>query len=113
MRTRQITSLLLLLLIALTVAACGGSSDEPDGADARNTKPAAATDESKDVADAPQATAKLRLHLTQIGSKDGGGVPLPALNCTRSIPATCNGTLECPVAKDATPRELAACQWLA
>lgn len=113
MRIRRITSVLLLLLVALMVAACGGDADEPASSDARDTKPAAATDESKDVAEAPQATAKLKLQLTEIGSKQGGGVPLPALNCTRSIPATCTGVLECPTAKDATPRELAACQWLA
>lgn len=116
MKTLIRTSLLSLLLIAAIGLVAGCSSDDArdGGTTASSSKDDTGTQVDDDQ-DAEQATAKLDVRLEQVGSKSGGGIPMPVgMACTKSIPANCTSTVECPVAedtKDDGTREV--CVWLA
>lgn len=60
--------------------------------------------------------AQLDVVLRNVGGKtgEGSGLPVPSgLACSRSLPATCRGTIECPAPSDARPHAAATCDWLA
>ncbi|MBC7460112.1 MAG: hypothetical protein H7287_01985 [Thermoleophilia bacterium] len=95
--------LLLLTLAAVAAVGCGGDG----GADSTGVMQSGDTTESTPSrggsgdATAPSGkvqaiAATLQVKLTSVGSKTGGGIPVPAaLKCTKSIPATCTGTVNC------------------
>lgn len=115
--------LTMLLLAALLLAACGG--DDADGSMTTADDASTGTGETGtsttgagegDRAGAPaaeQAEGTVRVELRNVGAKDGGGLPVPAgITCTRSLPATCRETIECPVADDGGAAEQRVCAWL-
>lgn len=115
MRTaRRITILLLALFAAaLLLVACG---DDGDGESESAGSAAVTIDDSADDEPAEQATATLDVRLEKVGDKDQVGPPVPStMRCTRSIPASCDATIECPVDEDADERAsttVEVCQWL-
>lgn len=111
--TARPTLALLLALVALLVAGCGsddGSTSSSSGADRSASKQA---DDAEPEQLGASVDATLEISLEQVGSKDFPGIPVPGgIACTKSIPATCQGTLECPApAEDA--RDVELCAWLA
>ena len=114
-RTRNVLKpLALVAVLALALAACGsddGADTKPSGSK-KPTKAERVVDAGGDGG-AEQATAELEVRMTDMGSKSGGGVPIPTnLKCTRSIPATCTGKVVCPIEAGAVyPEEV--CAWLA
>lgn len=111
--TRIPLVLLVLLAAALLLAACG---DDDDGGDTTGESSAVQIDESADDEPAEQATAMLEVRLEGVGDKEQIGPPVPStMRCTRSIPASCDTTIECPVAEGAdrpASTTVEVCQWL-
>lgn len=111
--TARVTLMLLLALVTAFVAGCGSDDDSPSrssGADrAASTKA-----EDADRAELGAAIdAKLEIQLEDVNGKDFQGIPVPGgVACTKSSPATCQGTLECPAATDDAGK-LELCDWLA
>lgn len=105
----RIARSLLVLLLALLVAACGGDGDgrSADGG-SRDSKAERSSTRAQEPAGAT-VEAKLSIRLEHVGEKlSGAGVPIPAgIACDRSLPATCRGEVECPGADEAL------CRWLA
>lgn len=111
----------MLLLAALLLTACAGgdegSATGPGGGvttSADVAEPVEPT-EPDDAAAQPteEAEATLRVELRNVGAKEGAGVPVPSgIACTRSLPATCRETIECPVAGDGDPEGRRVCAWL-
>lgn len=101
--------LTMLLLAALLLAACGGDRDGSTTSGGDETT-------ASDRPGAPvegQADGTLVVELRNVGSKDGSGLPLPVgIACTRSLPATCRETIECPVASEEDPADQRTCAWL-
>ncbi|MCW2920160.1 MAG: hypothetical protein JWL76_34 [Thermoleophilia bacterium] len=120
MRSTARLTLVALLLAALAalVAGCGSDSDSDDSSSSSKTSGA----ERETSTDADGATsgkliatidAKLEVELTNVASKDFAGIPVPTgIACTRSSPATCHGTIECPAQAD-DGDAVALCGWLA
>lgn len=122
--------LTMLLLAALLLTACAGDEGDATTTTDRDV-PAANGDAPSDepiesgqpgqggdsggarVPVEEQAGATLRVELRNIGAKDGAGIPVPdGITCTRSLPATCRETIECPVAADGDPADQRVCAWL-
>lgn len=115
---RLIALTVLLIALALGGAACSGDDDSDAGStsarttDGRAGEPAGGGGEKDE--DAEPIEASLEFRLERIGSKGGGGVPVPQrASCTKSIPASCTGKLVCPPAKDARQGDAELCDWLA
>lgn len=111
--TARVTLMLLLAVVTAFVAGCGsddGSSSKSSGADRAASTKAEEADRAELGA---TIDAKLEIQLEQVNGKDFQGIPVPGgVACTKSSPATCQGTLECPAAEeDAGDAEL--CAWLA
>ncbi len=111
--TARLTLALLLAIIAAFVAGCGSGDDsesKTSGADrAASTEPDDPTSEELGAT----VDANLEIKLENVGGKDFAGIPVPTrIACTKSSPATCEGSLECPAAGD-DAREAKLCGWLA
>lgn len=113
---RHLLTALLVLLAALVAAGCGGD-DDSSGSAARDASATSDTEQAETAAeDGGQADAELEVVLKGVGDKGGLGPEAPAgMRCTKSIPATCTATVECPAAQDddspfATSAEV--CAWL-
>lgn len=114
--------LTMLLLTALLLAACGGddggstgSETDPTPAAGEGGTPIAepAGPDSSGAAPEEQAEGTLVVELRNVGSKGGAGLPRPVgITCTRSLPATCRETIECPVPEDGDPADQRVCAWL-
>lgn len=110
-RIHTIALVATLSVATLVAAGCGSDDGERGSAKAGGRAPAAST--SVDEGDGA-VTADLEVVVAKVGSKGGGGVSVPTgLSCTRSIPATCRGTIRCPAAEDASKGDRGACDWLA
>lgn len=118
--------LTMLLLAALLLAACG---TDDEGATTTGADPATTTErgdasrttgpgepdelDPDGASNEEQAEATLRVELRNVGAKDGAGLPVPdGITCTRSLPATCRETIECPVAEDGSATGRRICAWL-
>ena len=112
-QTHARTLFLMVATAALLAAGCGSGSDDGSKSDA-SSKTKTEPSGGGEAAAGEQATADLKIHLEKIGSKDGTGLPVPSgIACTKSIPATCNATVSCPVDADADPSGAEVCAWLA
>ncbi len=119
MRTARHTLLVLfVLLLAAIVVGCGSDSGGDGGSsDVRSTGTSEREAEMPAGTAGAPVEAKLDIEMKQVASKDFPGIPAPAaLRCTKSSPATCSGTIECPTADDGsvapTPAEQ-LCTWIA
>ena len=106
----RIVRLLFVLALTIVLAACGSGGDDDSSSPSRkvdSTKPA-----KDDGSEAGSVEADLKIKLTNVGDpKAGAGIPVPTgIACTKSIPATCNGTLTCPSTDKADD---GICAWLA
>jgi hypothetical protein len=113
--TARLPLVLLLAFLAALVAGCGSDSDDSSASKTSGADRAASTKTDDAATEGQMATvdAKLKIELTNVGGKDLAGIPVPAgVKCTRSSPATCHGTLECPAATD-DPDAIELCGWLA
>jgi hypothetical protein len=113
--TRSITAALLLLVAALVAAGCGSGKPDCGSRAESSCSPTTSSNETRAPAGKVAAVpAELKVVLSNIGSKSGAGVPIPArANCTKSIPATCKASITCPVADGAPEGDLALCTWIA
>jgi len=116
---RALFPLLLIALAAFLVAGCGDdSAAEFTGVmTTGKTTPSTGSGSGDNTAPSGKVAAvdaKLTVRLENIGAKTTGGVPIPTrAQCTRSIPASCNASLTCPVAADAPEGDLELCTWIA
>jgi hypothetical protein len=93
----------MVVASVLVVAGCGDSGDDGGG----SKRASGGAGSGSDV------TAELQVRVEEVGGKSGAGIPVPAtLACTKSIPATCTGTVTCPPDADSTQAS-GACDWLA
>ncbi|MCW2974073.1 MAG: serine protease inhibitor [Thermoleophilia bacterium] len=100
---RTLPLILLLALLAIVAAGCGDdgaaeSTGVMQSGETTATAPSGggAGDQSAPSGKVAAIAATLQVRLTNVGSKAGGGIPVPAgLACTKSIPATCSGTVNC------------------
>ena len=69
----------------------------------------------REMAPTPRYPEKLEVNRENAGASNDAGLPPPVgIKCTKSIPATCTETVECPVAEDANdPGAQQVCGWLA
>jgi hypothetical protein len=115
--------LIVAVTAAFALAACGGADDASSTDDARSTS-VASTDTGpiaepgevviEGVPVEEQAIANLEVRIENVGASKDVGLPPPVgITCTKSIPATCTETIECPVADDANdPAAQQVCGWL-
>lgn len=107
---RSIIRLPLVLLLVVFVASLGGcGSDDATSSSGDDAPKAKAVTTEGLVA---TVDAKLEIAIKNVGNRDGAGIPLPDLKCTRSVPATCSGTVVCPAATD-DANGIELCGWLA
>lgn len=115
MRLAARPTLALLLAIVTTFVAGCGSDDESASKKSSGADRAASTESGDATSEDARATvdAQLAIKLENVGGKDFSGIPVPTgIACTRSSPATCRGTLECPAASDES-EDAELCAWLA
>jgi hypothetical protein len=122
---RRLALLLVLLIAALGLGACGGNDESSTSTDRDASTASTAGSDAEPRADEgevalgavpveDQATAMLEVKLENVGASKDAGLPPPVgIKCTKSIPATCTETIECPVADDANdPAAQQVCGWL-
>lgn len=106
----RIIRLLLVLVLALALAGCGGGGDDESSSSSRRVDSAKPAKDDVQVFD--DVAADLKIRLANVGDpKSGSGIPVPTgIACSKSLPATCRGTLACPAKAKA---DYGICAWLA
>lgn len=114
-RLAFIAQSLVVVLLALFASGCGGS--DPSGSERSATTATGggiAATTGAGEGDGASVRAALTVRMTQMGERQGAGVPLPkGARCTRSIPATCTVEVTCPAATAGQQRASERCAWLA
>ncbi|MEO6867960.1 MAG: hypothetical protein ABI200_08055 [Gaiellales bacterium] len=120
MTATALRTIIVLVVSALALGACGGDDDDATTT-TTDTTPSTEVDGSgsgSDDADsagssslAEQATAELKIVMKNMGGK-GSMLPIPnGMACTRSIPATCRAEMSCPAAEEESDL-VDVCSWL-
>jgi hypothetical protein len=99
-RSPKLLLIVLFIASAFVVAACGDDSSS-----------SAPSSKARGGGDAGELDAKLDIRMDHVSEKGQPNVPVPTrLSCTKSSPASCTGSLECP---GSDPADDAACAWVA
>ena len=114
----KIVALPLLLIVAAAVlVGCGTKEETAATVETTATTDRAAgeptADDGAGAGKVAAVTAELAVQITDVGGDKGSDFRVPpTMQCTKSIPATCNTTVECPAA-EGDETALAVCTWLA